>query len=290
MISKYQGTADIYVTERCNENCIFCSAQKGGMDVSIDNFRIYVDNWIKYGVRHINITGGEPLLHPNIVELIDYAYYKGMDIALFTNGTLFNKVDFESILSKVQWLAISIDGNQKSNKDLGRLEVHFTLALNALKVFKRDFPNLKIRIATVVTKQNREQVIDLGHTLISQEIIPDLWRIKQVIPVRRASDNWDYLSIEDAEFDIFIKKVMDLFGKNITIKPNKWESKSGDLIVTYPSGNSGVTILSDGGNTAKVVHLGNIFSDFFSVIDNWYASINGNVLPSKNYKNEAWNK
>ena len=55
---EYNGTADIYVTERCNMNCLFCSARKNGLDVSLRDFKKYVDTWVDYGVTHINITGG----------------------------------------------------------------------------------------------------------------------------------------------------------------------------------------------------------------------------------------
>ena len=58
---EYNGTADIYVTERCNMNCLFCSARKNGLDVSLRDFKKYVDTWVDYGVTHINITGGEDL-------------------------------------------------------------------------------------------------------------------------------------------------------------------------------------------------------------------------------------
>lgn len=290
MDMKYNGSADIYITHCCNENCIFCSAQKGNELLQFDNFMCYVNNWMEYGITHINITGGEPLLHPELSKFVTYANNVGMKVALFSNGDLLTKVDYASILSQIEWFAISIDGDQESNIELGRGSEHYNLAFESLRLIKANYPNVKIRIATVVTKNNQNGIFNLGEALIQNNLIPDLWRIKQVIPVRRATENWDKLSINDADYDNFTEQLIKRFGSYILIKPNKWQSKSGDLIVTYPSGDSGVTIIDTSGNIGNVVQLGNIFNSFDDVLSNWKNVVGKNLKPSENYMNEAWNK
>ena len=64
--------------------------------------------------------------------------------------------------------------------------------------------------------------------------------------------------------------------------------KSGDLIVTYPDGTSGVTIIEGSGNNGTVVNLGNIFSDFDCVLQNWEKAINSDKWAANSYKEEAW--
>jgi MoaA/NifB/PqqE/SkfB family radical SAM enzyme len=46
-----------------------------------------IDILVKHGVRYLVITGGEPMLHPHLNEIIRYASGSGMVIILVTNGS-----------------------------------------------------------------------------------------------------------------------------------------------------------------------------------------------------------
>lgn len=285
---EYNGTADIYVTERCNMNCLFCSARKNGLDVSLRDFKKYVDTWVDYGVTHINITGGEPLLHPAIDELLKYAHSAGMEVALFSNALLIVEDIYEKILPHIKWLAVSIDGNDYDNYILGRGENQMTRTIATLTRIRKEFPDILVRIATIVTNLNERGIYELGQYMVQNEFIPDLWRIKQLIPVRRAAENWNTLAVDDDTYQRIAAKVKSKFGAYINIRSNGWRSKSGDLIVTYPDGASGVTIIGGPGNNGTVVDLGNIFWDFERVLTNWEAAIHADKWAANNYKDEAW--
>lgn len=285
---KYNGTADIYVTEKCNMNCCFCSARKLGLNVKVKDFKKYVDSWCAYGIKHINITGGEPLLHPNLPELLKYAYSKEMEVALFTNASLLHKDILSSIIPYISWLAVSIDGNDKSNLQLGRGNNHMSRTLEIIQDIKSIYPNVLIRIASIVTKINQDGIIELGKQMIKSKTKPDLWRIKQLIQVRRAIENWEYLAISDNQYEKFVNELTMLYGDEINIRSNSWKSKSGDLIVTYPDGMSGVTLIKDIDSKGKVKNLGNIFLDFETVINNWGRAVKFNDWAANNYKEEAW--
>ena len=289
MHKTYTASADIYATERCYEHCVFCSGRKGQEDVSLKNFKTYVNNWINYGTTHINITGGEPLLHPQLPELVNYAYSKGMDVALFTSGTFLNNENLKELAPSLKWLAVSIDGDQRGDSTVGRTKEHHNNAIKALSEARSNYSNLKIRVASVVTILNTESLFRLGDELIDNGIFPDLWRLKQVIPVRKAQVNWETLKIKDSLYNSFIRELINLHGKLITIKANPWSSKSGDLIVTYPSGESGVTIISEDGNNSKIIMLGNIFIDFNQVLHSWEITVGPERASTDQYMHEAWN-
>lgn len=285
---EYNGTADIYVTERCNMNCLFCSARKKGHDISLKDFQKYVDTWVNYGVTHINITGGEPLLHPDIYELLKYAHIAGMEVALFTNASLLAKDIYEKVFPHIKWLAVSIDGNDYDNYLLGRGENQMTRTIDTLINIRKEFPDILVRVATIVTNLNEKGIYELGEYMVRNGFIPDLWRIKQLIPVRRAVENWDILAIGDDSYQRIAAEVKSKFGVKINVRSNGWKSKSGDLIVTYPDGASGVTIIGELGNNGTVVDLGNIFTDFEGVLMNWETAINEDKWAADNYKEEAW--
>lgn len=284
----YNGTADVYVTERCNMNCIFCSARKNELDISLANFKKYVDNWVHYGINHINVTGGEPLLHPAISELLEYAHGAGMEVALFTNASLLSDTMCDKTVPYIKWLAVSIDGNDYDNYSLGRSKNQMIHSVATLKKIRMDYPDVLMRVATIVTSKNEEGIYELGRYMLENEFTPDLWRIKQLIPVRRAAENWNALAVSDTAYQQVVSKIMSQFGATINVRANGWKSKSGDLIVTYPDGESGVTIIKDTGTDGTVVNLGNIFLNFDKVLQNWERAINADKWASNNYKEEAW--
>ena len=59
------------VTNRCNRNCIFCfdENKKYGKDITISNLIKILDKAKSSGISEVCILGGEPTVHPNIVEI-----------------------------------------------------------------------------------------------------------------------------------------------------------------------------------------------------------------------------
>ncbi|MBF0560375.1 MAG: radical SAM protein [Nitrospirae bacterium] len=78
-----------FPTLRCNRHCGFCF--NGGLrtevDITVDNFRRLACKLKDIGIREIDILGGEPTLHPDIVRLIDIVMTSGLRLNLSTNGT-----------------------------------------------------------------------------------------------------------------------------------------------------------------------------------------------------------
>jgi 7-carboxy-7-deazaguanine synthase len=73
----------------CNLRCHYCdttAAWDAGDDMSLDEILSQVKKY--RGVHHITVTGGEPLLQPNVVLLMERLCDSGYTVQLETNGTL----------------------------------------------------------------------------------------------------------------------------------------------------------------------------------------------------------
>lgn len=79
------------ITERCNFNCIHCflggQRTKGLGDISLEEGIQILDTLAAHGVLVLVMTGGEPLLHPDFMELWLAAKKRGFLITLFTNAS-----------------------------------------------------------------------------------------------------------------------------------------------------------------------------------------------------------
>ncbi len=83
----------IAVTSRCNLRCVYCRPESGaeGADVlSRDELARFVRLAVACGIEKVRVTGGEPLLRPDIIAIVrDLAATPGLrDLGLTTNGTL----------------------------------------------------------------------------------------------------------------------------------------------------------------------------------------------------------
>ena len=102
-----------YVTYRCNAFCEFCDfanhAKFSYMPfANFEEFKSNVSQLAKLGVKFIDLTGGEPLLHKYIAEMAEFARTLKMQTSITTNCLLYPKFA-EKLAGKVNLLHFSID-------------------------------------------------------------------------------------------------------------------------------------------------------------------------------------
>lgn len=79
----------LYVTERCNLQCKMCNIWKReSKDMTLKEIEQYAEILKGLEVQNVVVTGGEPFLHPDIIEIVKLLNDYGFSIRLQTNGTL----------------------------------------------------------------------------------------------------------------------------------------------------------------------------------------------------------
>ncbi|MBN8704588.1 MAG: radical SAM protein [Bacteroidetes bacterium] len=113
--------ANYYVTNKCNASCDFCDIWEDFKSpfINLDDAEKNLTDLKKLGVKVIDFTGGEPLLHPNIDELLRMAKSKGFLTTITSNGLLYPK-KAESIKGLIDLLHFSLDSPIKEEHDLHR--------------------------------------------------------------------------------------------------------------------------------------------------------------------------
>ena len=96
---------------RCNIDCAYCNEyDKVSPPVDVDVMRRRLDRLAELRTEAVSFTGGEPLLHPSLDQLIAHVRAKGMRCGLITNGYLLSTARIHALNDAgLEYLQVSID-------------------------------------------------------------------------------------------------------------------------------------------------------------------------------------
>ena len=117
--------ANLLLTEACVRHCPYCFAKQymDGVEdhsaITKENFVYVIDFLEKSGIKHISLLGGEPLIHPQAAELLEYLKIeREFDICIFTSGIMPSK-KFDHFVNKTN-----------SISQLGKGKITFVVNVN----------------------------------------------------------------------------------------------------------------------------------------------------------------
>ncbi len=162
------------VGRRCNLRCVHCYSRSRDQDYPNelsheDGLRLLAD-LSDFGAPVVLFSGGEPLLRPDVFELIRYATGRKMRAVVSTNGTLITP-DIAARLKDagLSYVGISLDGLEATNDRFRGVKGAFRLALEGV----RNCLSAGVKVGLRFT-MTRENFNDVGGILdlIGQEGIP----------------------------------------------------------------------------------------------------------------------
>jgi MoaA/NifB/PqqE/SkfB family radical SAM enzyme len=178
---------EISLTDRCQCSCGHCfAARKAPEDeLSCAEVETLLNELSHMGVTEILFSGGEPLLHPDILPLIDFAVKKGFLVRLITNGIL---LDENMVVALKQaglgWCSLSLDGPTPEIHDAFRgYPGCFEKVVNGLNLLvKHDIPCSIVTVARrdLIKSKGLENIVKLGADLGVQVV-----RIQFPVPLGR---------------------------------------------------------------------------------------------------------
>ncbi|MGI4976220.1 MAG: radical SAM protein, partial [Janthinobacterium lividum] len=103
--------AQVVVTRRCNLACGYCSEfDDHSPPVPLAELLAAVDHLASLGTASLTLTGGEPLLHPELDQVVRHARAHGMIVTMITNGFKLTRAWVERLNDAgLQGMQISID-------------------------------------------------------------------------------------------------------------------------------------------------------------------------------------
>jgi 12,18-didecarboxysiroheme deacetylase len=160
-------------TRACNLNCMHCYARGGygrsNRELSTEQGFRLLDDLAAFGVPVILLSGGEPLLRPDLPELAGYAVGRGMRAIISTNGTLID--DEKAMLLRdagVSYVGISLDGLEQVNDRFRGMRGAFQMACKGIRNCQK--AGLKVGLRFTMNKLNVHQLPGIFDLAEEQEI------------------------------------------------------------------------------------------------------------------------
>jgi cyclic pyranopterin phosphate synthase len=173
------------LTDRCDLACIYCRPHKhdGFVSERLDfaAWQTMMNGLVRAGVRRVRLTGGEPLLHRDVVRVVDYLGTLGLDdIAITTNATRLEKLARplrDAGLRRVNISLDSLDADRFARMTRGgRLDVVMKGIDAALAV---GFDEIKLN-AVVVKGENDIEIESIVRWSWDRNIVPRLLEVMAI--------------------------------------------------------------------------------------------------------------
>lgn len=203
-----------HITRLCEcrcPHCYFNDLQGDKTSLSLikckDIINQVVDSADKLSLKPlIDFTGGDPLLHPEIFEILSYASKKGVSIGLKCNS---HQIDLSTIQKlrnyNVERIYLSLEGLEQINDKIRGIG-DFNRTIKAISLLKEN--GFYVRVHMTISQVNMNQVIPLMQFFIDNKFIIDVFSWS-----RFWSDSKDKLLISSKELYQVLKEQLTYLDK-----------------------------------------------------------------------------
>lgn len=174
-------------TVACNLACIHCraSAQTSPEPDELTTQEVFglIDQLAGFGRPIFVISGGEPLMRPDIYEIAAYGTQQGLRVAVSPNGTLLTPEAVTKLRAAgVKRISVSIDGSTSERHDAIRgVPGAFSTAMEGLATCREQ--GLGFQLNTTVMRQTQDDL--LGVRDLAVRIGAEAWHLFMLVPTGR---------------------------------------------------------------------------------------------------------
>lgn len=210
------------ITRRCNLKCVHCRSSsqlevEGHPDFPLAEAKRVLDEIRAYANPVMVLSGGEPLLRPDVFEIAAYGTGLGLRMCLATNGSLVTEDVCRAIKeSGIKMVSLSLDGSTAAvHDDFRNQPGAFAGVMNAIGLFNKH--KIDFLINSSFTKRNKEEAPKIYQLVKS--LGAKAWYLFMIVPTGRGEDimaelipaeeyedmlNWHY-DMEKEESDLLVR-------------------------------------------------------------------------------------
>lgn len=206
-----------HITHLCNLRCTHCyqddfsrerDLDRAGLQKVSDNLLNTLEEWDQTACIHL--TGGEPLLKPELIPLLNDLNQSSRveELGIITNGLLLDQAFVKklSAIPKLKRIKISLDGSDAETNDSIRGEETFERILQNIPSIKKD--SFEIIFMFTVMKRNFRDLPSFFK--LSQDLGVDGFIVERFIPLGRGKKRLDEV-MNKQEWREMINTISNLF-------------------------------------------------------------------------------
>jgi radical SAM protein with 4Fe4S-binding SPASM domain len=246
-------TIYLFLTRRCNLSCKHCYIKGVGpardTDFDLPSIQRLIDHAIRHGLKKVKVSGGEPFVRPDVLDVLRYLDMRNLEIVLETNGTLIAS-DTVAQLNELKkfTIFISLDHLEESEHDSFRgLAGSYRKTVKVLQELGRT--GIDSVVTTTANRYNYDRIAEIADMVLG-------WNCKRhrtllnIHPLGNARSHLDNaITLEEAEVlinSLFQSPHFHTERANMTMPPALMPVRFIKDLRTCGWGDSVIGILSNG--------------------------------------------
>ncbi len=154
---------DIALSEYCNLKCQMCRRPSEALFMDAERCKRAMTEAAEVGVEYLSFSGGEPFVHPRILELLEHAFSLGVKVQMVSNGTLIREKHLD-LLSKLDCLTISVDGTERAHDFIRKRPGTYQRTLKTIRMLTEQ-SSIQWGTNTVMQKDNYDCLYESFKTI-----------------------------------------------------------------------------------------------------------------------------
>ncbi len=200
--------ASIEIIQKCLNRCVHCSScstEQSPLALKLEDIVNLVEGLKNLGVERICLSGGEPLLHPDIIKIVEIVREKGITTDIYTCGVVGEAgkpkhltISFLKALKKagVNALLFNVQSvNELKYNQITQSERHFPLVRKS--IFNANKSGIRTEIHFVPMKQNISDATEVIR--FAEEAGVERVNFLKLVPHGRASENIKSIKLSEKE-------------------------------------------------------------------------------------------
>lgn len=208
------------IIDVCTMKCLHCSSSCG-LDLRnilfLPQIKRIIDTLACMNGEILEISGGEPLMHPDLIQIVAYAEKNNLQTTLYTSGIMLGSAGRAASINineaeklrqaGLKKIVFNLQGaTSNTHETITRLEGSFRKVINAIKIMKS--LGFWVGVHFVPMKPNYREFRDFLR--LCRELGLDEIGVLRFVPQGRGGENRALLELSREEFKEFIRDLTEL--------------------------------------------------------------------------------
>jgi radical SAM protein with 4Fe4S-binding SPASM domain len=208
------------LTRKCNLKCPHCyinaTTQELKNELTTEESKNLIDQICEVSRPLLILSGGEPLLRPDVYELVRYGASKGLKMGLGSNGSLIDAIAAKRLKDAgIETVSISLDSHIPEQHDEFRgVGGSWEKSVGAIKALQEN--GVLVQVNTTLTQQNCDQIDDIMS--LAENLGVENFHLFFLVPTGRGVKMTD---ISPAKYENMIKTTFAKVAKHkLNVRPS----------------------------------------------------------------------